>query len=143
MIQAMMGWLPLYRTGMVEPHYFKKPQRTDSFSHTIFINPNGYAITSTSMNSDTQRNIYHFHTSDEEIALLCSNYQDMLDNSLPLIEIIHDIPNDYEYNKHEYNGLNILLAEDVAYLTNVETGEIIGFKHPIIIKAFYDFCNEL
>lgn len=143
MIQAMTGWLPLYRTGMVEPHYFKKSQRTDSFSHTLFINPNGYAVTSTSINSKTDRNIYHFHSNSEEIELLCNNYRDMLDNSLPLIEITNEVPKECVDNKYQFEGVTILLSKDVVYVTNVETGEIIGFKHPTMIKAFFDFCNEL
>lgn len=143
LMQAIVGWLPLYRTGMVEPHYFKESKKSDAFSHTLFINPNGYAITSNAMYSEKSKNIYHFHTNDEEIQLLRNNFSCMLDDSLPLINISNEIPEGYENNKYQFEGVTILLAEDVVYLTNVETGEIIGFNHPIMIKAFYDFCNEL
>ena len=95
------------------------------------------------MYSEKSKNIYHFHTNDEEIQLLCNNFSCMLDDSLPLIEISNELPEEYENNKYQFEGVTILLAEDVVYLTNVETGEIIGFIHPIMIKAFYDFCNEL
>ena len=142
LIQALTGWLPLYQTGMIEPYYFDEEQ-TSIFSHTLFINPNGYAITSLSVSGTEDKCIYHYHTDKNECSLLCDNYALMLENAYPLIELSYVIPEKNNGKSYVYNGINIIITKKAVYLVHIETGANIGFKHPMLIDAFYDFCNNI
>ena len=143
MTNAIVGWLPLYQTGMIEPYYFESRHRNNIFSHTIFINPKGYAITGMTVNGTEVKTIYNYHTDAAEIALLMDSYTHMSRKASPLIELSQDIPDEADAKTYTYNGIRIILHKNIVYLTHIKTGVNIGFKHPSMVQSFYDFCEGL
>ncbi len=141
MTNAIAGWLPLYQTGMVEPYYYEHARLSSIFSHTLFINPNGHAITGLQVRGAAENSIYNYLTDSTEISMLCDGYSHMLEKATPLVEHPDSIPEDPENKTYEYNGINIVITEDAVYLTHIETGVNIGLKHPLLVKSFNEFCE--
>ena len=143
MINAIAGWLPLYQTGMVEPYYYAHMMLSNTFSHTLFINPKGHAITGMPVKGMEDKCIYHYSTDSSEISLLCDSFKHMTESATPLIEHSDSIPSDTKSNTYTYNGINITITKDGVYLTHCETGVNIGLKHHMLVKIFKEFCEEL
>ncbi len=143
MINAIAGWLPLYQTGMVEPYYYAHMSLSNAFSHTIFINPKGHAITGMPVKGMEDNCIYHYSTDSAEISLLNDSFKHMKESATPLVEHSDSIPSDTQINTYTYNGIDITITRDGVYLTHSETGVNIGLKHHMLVKIFKEFCEEL
>lgn len=140
---AIIAWLPLYQTGKVEPYYFEHARLSNIFSHSLFINPKGHAITGLQIKGTEENSIYHYLTDTNEISMLCDSYDKMKENAVPLVEHPDSIPKDNDSRTYEYNGINIVITKDGVYLTHNETGVKIGLKHHLLVKSFNEFCEEL
>ncbi len=84
MNSAIISWLPLYMSGMIEPFYSTLSTGT-LFSRTLFINP-GSACINASLTAGTERDaVYHYATEQSTLAELYTQFMAILDNAKPLV----------------------------------------------------------
>ncbi|MBO5550838.1 MAG: hypothetical protein J5966_02670, partial [Lachnospiraceae bacterium] len=86
MCEAIISWLPLYMSGMIESYFCKKPNGK-RFSHTIFLCPSIACIEAFHVIGSENEGIYHYYT-DESLLRACGNaYEMLLNASLPLVRV--------------------------------------------------------
>lgn len=83
---AIISWLPLYMTGMIESFYCKKPGGS-RFAHSLYICPGYSAIEAFHVSGTEFSGIYHYHTEKELLDILSSEYEKLLSVSSPLISV--------------------------------------------------------
>lgn len=84
LLEAVAKWVPVYRTGMIEPYYY--PQLRDGvFQRTLFIAPNTCAIASSSVTQNTEEMLNFFLTDKAAISALIKEYRHFLDLCKPLM----------------------------------------------------------
>ena len=86
MSDAIISWLPLYMTGMIESFYCKKPGGS-RFTHSLYICPGHSAIEAFHVSGTEGSGIYHYHTEKETLDILSSEYEKLLSVSSPLISV--------------------------------------------------------
>lgn len=113
MIAGITSWLPLYLSGLITPYYCMRNEESH-FCHTLFISKQVGAITSSFVKGAESASIYHYIT---EQALLQKNvyqYEKLLMNSAPLLNI-------YTQNERSayLNNLNNLthMGGDMTFLS--------------------------
>lgn len=87
MSDAIISWLPLYMTGMVESFYCKKPGGS-RFTHSLYICPGHSAIEAFHVSGTECAGIYHYHTEKETLNILGSEYEKLLAASSPLVSVM-------------------------------------------------------
>lgn len=87
MSNAIISWLPLYMTGMIESFYCKKPGGS-RFTHSLYICPGHSAIEAFHVSGTEGAGIYHYHTEKETLDILSSEYEKLLSLSSPLVSVV-------------------------------------------------------
>ena len=86
MNSAIISWLPLYMTGMIEPFYSTLSTGT-LFSRTIFLNP-GISCINASLTAGTERDAsYHYDTDRSRLDEMYVQFMGILNNSKPLVTV--------------------------------------------------------
>ena len=86
MNSAIISWLPLYMTGMIEPFYSTLSTGT-LFSRTIFLNP-GVSCINASLTAGTERDAsYHYDTERSRLDEMYVQFMGILNNSKPLVTV--------------------------------------------------------
>ena len=86
MNSAIISWLPLYMTGMIEP-YYSTLSTGSLFSRTIFLNP-GTSCLNASLTIGTEREAsYHYDTERSRLDDMFVQFMGILNNSKPLVTI--------------------------------------------------------
>ena len=86
MSEALISWLPLYMSGMIESFYCRIPNGK-RFSHTIFLCPGKACIEAFHVADAESEGIYHYFT-DESLLYSCHKaYKKLLQASPPLIRV--------------------------------------------------------
>ena len=97
MNNAIISWLPLYISGMIRSFYCIKPSGT-RFSHTLFLCPGHFCIKACHIIGNEEKGRYYFHTSPKDLALCLEEFNRLMDNSRPLVNIMPKedmvLPND-------------------------------------------------
>lgn len=92
MYNAIISWVPLYLSGMVESYYstLEKGQRT---SFTLFLNPGTACISSSNVIGTEKHGRYRYDTEEEDLALGMEQFSSLMKNASPLVSISdEDIP---------------------------------------------------
>ena len=86
MSDAIISWLPLYATGLVQSFYCRK-QVGERFSHTLFLNPGKACIAAFHVTCAEDQGIYHYYT-DPGILKICeASYDRLLEGSASLVKL--------------------------------------------------------
>lgn len=96
MMEAVSKWLPLYLTGNIESYHYPK-LRDGVFQRTLFIAPDTAAISSASINHNTNGMLNLFITDPASIAALTLEYKNLFSICRPLIHVFT------EENMHTLN----------------------------------------
>ena len=108
---GLEGWLPLYMTGLITPHYLKN-NANELFSHISCANSiaamSGYYATGNIHNS-----IYYLTTKKEELKYYISNVKQLWKKSIPLMDIYN------VNNKNDYNNLLIRDKDEISDRINI------------------------
>lgn len=84
LIEAVIKWLPIYMTGMIEPYYYPR-LRDDVFHRTLFIAPNTAAVVSSSIKQETDEMINFFITNRAAVKSLVKEYENYFSLCRPLM----------------------------------------------------------
>lgn len=86
MFDAIQKWIPLYMTGLIKPYYFKDKQ-IGNFCQTKFIQPEKCSINSSFVYGTQDSAEYEFSTEKSRIDYHCRQFNELLNNSLPLVNV--------------------------------------------------------
>ena len=86
LFEAILKWLPIYMTGMVEPYYFSHI-RDGVFQRTVFLAPKTAAILSTCVSQETNGMLNQFITDKTALLAIDTEYQNFLSVCKPLMRI--------------------------------------------------------
>lgn len=144
MCDAIISWLPIYMSGMVESYYCTQVS-SGQFSHTIFLDPGNACIKAINVKGNEDNGIYRYLTHEKELSICLKEFQSMLDNSRSLVRISTSnktIVGDFT----EINdlNLNLLISRDLVRISlNSSPDLFLEFSHPMMCRAFREYANRL
>lgn len=143
MNQAILSWLPLYLSGMVESYYLNVPEETP-FSHTVFLNPDQCAIYSWFTSGAEKEAIYHFYTDPDHLISIKDSFDKLLSQSRPLVYFSDSCDPDTAQMNFSYHDLDISIYEDSVIIKSERIPQkLFTFRHPLMIKAFRSFARTI
>ena len=86
MSDAIISWLPLYMTGMIEAYYCKR-NGGRRFSHSMYICPGHASIEAFHVKGTENGGIYHYYTEKELVDISGLAFSKLLSESLPLASV--------------------------------------------------------
>lgn len=86
MFDAIQKWIPLYMTGLIKPYYSENKQDSN-FCQTKFILPGKCSINASFVNGTQNSAEYEFCTEKSRISYHCRQFNELLNNSRPLINV--------------------------------------------------------
>ena len=143
MCDAIISWLPLYISGMIESFYCTTVN-TGQFSHTLFLNPGEACIKAMNVIGNEPNGIYHYYDSDPLLDLCKKDFLKMLDKSRSLVRIFSsDSKFKDDYEEYKLYNLNLLLGKKKVRISR-NTAPLISieFSHPLMCRAFQEFVNR-
>ncbi len=114
LIEAVIKWIPIYMTGMIEPFCYPR-LRDGLFQRTMFIAPNTAAIVSSSVQQDTDGMLNMFITDKVALDALTLEYEHLFSLCRPLMYVYSG--RDYEKTSKAIN--NLVAAEGDMNYTNI------------------------
>ncbi len=86
MSDAIISWLPLYMSGMIEAYYCRK-QGGSRFSHSLYICPGYACIESFHVAGTESEGIYHYYTEGALLDIAGKSYEKLLSFSASLVSV--------------------------------------------------------
>ncbi len=143
MLKAIVSWMPLYASGMIEPYYCVK-SRGERFSCTIFIDKGYACVRGLCVRGLEDSSNYVYTKSPETFRIVEENYYQLLQNSRPLLKL-SDKPAvlSGKYTAYIYNNNQICIGEGEVILNKLtEPMSSFTFDHPMVYKAFKSFIEN-
>ena len=157
MTDAIINWLPLYMSGMIESFYCIKPG-SGRFSHTIFLNPGNFCIEAAHVIGMEAAGIYRFHTSGELLSQSKGAFDKLMEMSRPLVRISSQreaaIPAGITVEQSDikiislpdapFDNMNIFINENAVRVDRIAAPCLsIIFTHPLMCRAFRAYAEQL
>jgi hypothetical protein len=144
MCDAIISWLPLYMSGMIESYYCTRIS-SGQFSHTIFLDPDNACIRAMNIIGNEDTGIYRYLTEKQDLSLCLKDFQSMLDYSRPLVRI-STTNKMIEGHTVEINhlNLNLLIGNDTVRVSlKTSPGLSLVFSHPMMCRAFREYADRM
>ncbi|MCR4743970.1 MAG: hypothetical protein K5894_01925 [Lachnospiraceae bacterium] len=150
MSSAILSWLPLYMSGMVESYYCLK-DCGERFSHTIFLNPENYCIEGVHVIGTEKDGHYHYLNDQDTLKCFSNSFQILLKRSKPLVYFSKTFPgkNDpgvifKEYPAIPFKNMKIWICRNTIHVSHISNPDIcMVFSHPLMCKAFRSYMRNL
>lgn len=114
LIEAVIKWIPIYMTGMIEPYCYPR-LRDGLFQRTMFIAPKTAAIISSSVQQETDGMLNLFLTDQAALDTLTEEYEHLFSLCRPLMKVYSG--KDMEQTSKAI--LNLVSAEGATNYTSV------------------------
>lgn len=145
MCNAIRSWLPLYMSGMIEPHYISEKRDGGSFSHTVFICPGAFAITGFHAVGTEEKGLYYYSTDIAELKVFEGMFKKLMADTRPLITFLHNgsLESDTELTGVNFNNINIWIGSDAVEISHKSSpGLVFRLEHPKLCHAFRAYFME-
>ncbi len=157
MNDAIVSWLPLYMSGMIESFYSRK-KNDGKFSHTMFLCPGQACINAWHVTGTEGIGIYHYDTDPELLNAWENAYQELFAYSLPLIRIVsapqdqlsggtillQDPEHAERLTDSPLKNMMISISQDSVLVTRTVDPQLsFRFTHPLMCIAFRAYAEEL
>ena len=146
MSAAIINWMPLYMSGMIESYYCTRSGES-RFSHTLFLCPGEYCIGASHVIGTESNGIYHYYTDKDELNICREQFDALLSVSRPLVSIAPystDRFHDPEADVIVSGNTEIVLNETSVQVTRLEPPTFsLVFGHPLMLRAFRVFAESL
>ena len=145
MKKAIMSWLPLYLSGMVEAFCFKK-QAILRFAHTLFLCPDYDAISAfTARGIDESELMFNYYTDARSLNSLKASYHKMMTDSISIVQSYtsYDFTEDDAVilDGNPFTNITIYIYSDHVFFYSKRNPKLIfRFSHPLLCKAFKEFA---
>ena len=147
MSEAILSWLPLYMSGMVESFYCIKPCG-ERFSHTLFLCPDNYCIEGIHVRGTEKSGLYHYYTRQEDLVHYKNAFQKLMENSKSLVYYDFASSNENtvpesssiiykEYPAIPFKNMKVWASEEFVRINhNSNSKAFMVLTHPLMCKAF-------
>ena len=158
MNNAIMSWIPLYMSGMIESYYCNSTVG-NRFSHTIFCCPDSYCISGCHVVGTEDTGRYYYHTSRESLSFYKEEFDALMRSARPLVKILpirkDEIP---EFGiTLTKKGMPRMTVQGIPFenikididLNTVNVYHItepyvsIQFTHPLMHRAFTSYAEHM
>ncbi len=142
MNEAIISWLPLYMSGMIEPYYCKK-SAGNRFSSTVFLSKGEFCIAASHVSGTERKGIYRFITSPAELSVYDNYLQRLFNMSSPLIKIRSGIIPETDQASTDFRNISITVSKDEVVITKIkEPCFSFAFSHPRMIQSFVAYLER-
>lgn len=144
MCDAIISWLPLYMSGMIESYYSTRVS-SGQFSHTIFLDHDNACIRAMNIIGNEDAGIYRYLTKKQDLSLCLKDFDCLLDSSRPLVRI-STTNKMIEGHTVEINhlNLNLLIGNDTVRVSlKTSPGLSLVFSHPMMCRAFREYADRM
>lgn len=86
MTDAIVSWLPLYMTGMIESWYSRRT-RDGRFANTLFVAPGIAAIQASVAVGCEEFGVYRYYTEERSFLFFAAEFNTLLSSSKPLVTV--------------------------------------------------------
>ncbi|RRD93041.1 hypothetical protein EII17_13340 [Clostridiales bacterium COT073_COT-073] len=94
MLNAIINWVPLYMSGMIEPYYAKK-NKNSLFSHTLFIVKQSCCLEGSNVIGNEGKNgIFRYHTDEKMLTMYQQSFDALLSKSKHLMRVYNNSSNE-------------------------------------------------
>lgn len=158
MNEAIISWLPLYMTGMIEPYYVQKPD-PGMFAHTVFLCPDKMCISSFCPRGSEKDAVYYFMTDEKALASDYCYFNTLLQKSKMLMRVMdyeNEDPSEILYDSGVNVDADILSVESpnkgikimigggkVNIFRSLPPHLCITMDHPLMYRAFMSYVQSL
>ncbi len=145
MNSAIISWLPLYATGMIESFYPVR-QGGERFSHTLFLAPGLCCIEASHVLGTESFGTYRFHVEKESLQFFERSFNLLMEGSRSLVRFLpyrqESLPG--ENMSFEKDGILSRIFKD-SVVINPMTGPdfSIVFNHPLMSRAFRAYADRI
>ena len=150
MSTAILSWLPLYMSGMIESYYCLKAAG-ERFSHTLFVNPSHCCIDSVHVIGTEENGFYNYHTNPDTVKHFENSYLKFMENTRPLVYFAQsglDNKSDLvsssgvckEFPSIPFKNIKIRAQHEYVRISHnlIPEADII-FTHPLMCQAFCSY----
>ncbi len=142
MNEAIISWLPLYMSGMIEPFYFDR-RSSDRFSNTLFLCPGLFAIFGSHVRGVEDSGIYYFTEDGAELRVRNKELKKLLNLSRPLVKIEETDARDLSVNEPSFKNISISIGTDEVRIIRIIPPYLsFTFTHPLMIRSFASYMNR-
>ena len=156
MNDAIVSWLPLYMSGMIESYYSRK-KNEGKFSHTMFLCPGLCCINAWHVTGTENQGIYHYDTDRKRLSIWEAAFQELMAWSLPLIRIIPAAQDRLAggtillraaggqkvLTGSPMTNMMITISQDDVLVTRTTEPQLsFRFTHPLMCLAFRSYAEE-
>lgn len=144
MFTAIISWMPLYISGMIEPYYCTK-KKGERFSCTMFIDEGHSCIRSLCVKGLEDKSDYIYSEDQELCGAAQENFEHLLLHSRPLLKLSSK---PYvltgKFTAYVYKNTQICIGEGRVVVNKLtEPMTSFAFTHPLVCKAFGSFAEKL
>ncbi len=150
MSSAIISWLPLYMSGMVESYYCIKPGG-ERFSHTLFLCPDEFCIEGSHVIGMEKSGIYRFRKEKEHLAFFKESFSRLMKNTRPLVHFSSAYPSKIspntvykEYPELPFRNMKVWVSKEAVRISHSASPDAaMIFTHPLMCRAFNSYIKEL
>ncbi len=158
MNQAIISWLPLYMTGMIEPYYCQKTDQ-GNFAHTIFLCPGEMCVSSFCARGTEEEAVFYYLTDRRALDSNYCYFNTLLQKSKILIKVMNyenedpaEVLNNSGVSKNAEiiavespnKRAKIMIGGDKVFIFRSSPPQIcITMDHPLMYRAFMSYAKGL
>ena len=147
MISAITNWMPLYMTGLIEPYYNHKPNKS-RFANTLFLAPGFTCLYGSVPVGAENSGIYQYTTDPALISAQKTSFEALLSDSSKLLDMVPgiapEVREDNLLSVPELPDVGISIQDTAVYV--VKKGDspmTFRIMHPSMRSAFRTYCDSL
>ena len=142
MNEAIISWLPLYMSGMIEPFYCDRSS-SDRFSNTLFLCPGSFAIFGSHVRGVEDKGIYYYTEEKDELKVRNKELKKLLNIGRPLVKIEETETRGLSANEPSFKNISISIgADEVRIIRIIPPYLSFTFTHPMMIRSFKSYVER-
>ncbi|MBQ8967217.1 helix-turn-helix transcriptional regulator [Ruminococcus sp.] len=143
MIQAIISWMPLYLTGLIEPYYSTRPAG-DRFTCTIFLDPENACVQSFSVRDMADEAEYRYITDRESLGKCRRSYDALLSRCRPLVKIAPPLTPAEDVRTVTIGKIQLCLEDNSVTVNKLDAPTAsFTFNYSPMCRAFRSFAETV
>lgn len=143
MIQAIISWLPLYMTGLVEPYYSTRPAG-ERFTCTIFLDPESACVGSFGVRDMADDEEYSYITSPQKLEKTCRYFDALLARCRPLVTVDTVSEPQADAEVYSIGNVQLVISENSVTVNKLDAPQkAFTFTYAPMCRAFRSFADSI
>ena len=143
MTNAIISWMPLYLSGLIEPYYSTSPAGS-RYSCTIFIDPENACVHSFGVREGAAETEYFYFTDEERIDRGIGDFEALISKCSPLLEVLPVSDPNENTKVCDIGSVRLYIEENSITVNKLEEPTAaFRFTYPPMCKAFKSFADAI